>query len=87
MSPPLIPRGIEMGNKWSLTPLFSQGPGRDLPLRREQSAHVHCLSAELSGVLSAGHNEKSPSTVPASASHVQHSWLSGTADNLAGPLT
>ncbi|KAI4830566.1 hypothetical protein KUCAC02_002187 [Chaenocephalus aceratus] len=34
MSSPLIPRGTETENKWSLTPLFSQGPASDLPLLR-----------------------------------------------------
>lgn len=34
MSSPLIPQGTETENKWSLTPLFSQGPASDLLLLR-----------------------------------------------------
>lgn len=70
MSSPLIPWGTETENKWSLTPLFSQGPGSDPPLLRNRGcgADVRCLAAELSSGLSAQHNGKSPSTLLAPSS-------------------
>lgn len=51
MSSPLIPRGTETENKWSLTPLFCPGPGSDLPLLWSggRGADDRCLAAELSG--------------------------------------
>lgn len=95
MSSPLIPWGTETENKWSLTPLFSQGPGCDLPLLRNKgwSADARCLVAELSSGLSGRHNGKGPWTLPASSStfnpscRLQHSLFSGTADNSVGLFT
>lgn len=66
MSSPLIPRGTATENKWSLTPLFSQGPGSDLPLLRNTgwSTDVCSLATELLGELSSGlstrHNGMNP---------------------------
>lgn len=57
MSSPLIPQGTETENKWSLTPLFSQGPGSDLTgCGTWVGADVRRLAAELSSGLSARHN-------------------------------
>eukprot|EP00064_Thunnus_orientalis_P000619 superscaffoldBa00000033_g620 len=86
MSSSLIPQGTETENKWSLTRLFSQGPGSDLPLLWNWgwSADVHRLVAKLSSGLSARHNGKGLSTLtlPSNPSHrPKHSLLSGTADN------
>lgn len=66
MSSPLIPQGTETENKWSLTPLFSQGPGSDLPLLWNMgwSVDARCLAAELSGGLSAQNNGKGPQCPP-----------------------
>lgn len=70
MSSPLIPRGTATENKWSLTPLFSQGPGSDLPLLRNTgwSTDVRSLAAELLGELSSGlstrHNGMGPLESP-----------------------
>lgn len=90
MSSPLIPRGTATENKWSLTPLFSQGPGSDLPLLQNTgwSTDVCSLATELLGELSSGlstrHNGMNPprSLISFDPRHrPEHGTLNGNADN------